>query len=166
VIFVRGSPESGVAPDGPPDCMSPNTCIEYNYMFGIKSIIRAIVSNAIALVATSFLLEGFNIDLSFNIILVGAVVLGLVNLFIRPVLKIISFPINIVTLGFFGWLINAILLYLTIYLVEGLTISGGTFSFNYLGIMIPEMYLSWFWTLVVASFSIGIINWILKKILL
>lgn len=135
-------------------------------MFGIKNILRSIVSNALAIVVTSYIIDGFNVDLTVQVIGIGAVVLGLVNIFVKPILKIVSFPINIVTLGFFNWIINALLIYLTVYLVEGMSISDGFFSFNNLGIVIPEIYLSWFWTLIAASVSIGIINWLTRKILL
>ncbi|OGC46975.1 hypothetical protein A2713_00535 [candidate division WWE3 bacterium RIFCSPHIGHO2_01_FULL_35_17] len=135
-------------------------------MFGIKNILRSVVSNAVAIFATSYLIDGFNVAGNLQVIGIGAIVLGLVNIFVKPILKIISFPINIITLGFFNWFINAIVIYLTVYLVEGISISEGFFSFNYLGIVIPEIYLSWFWTLIAASVSIGIINWLIRKILL
>ena len=135
-------------------------------MFGIKSILRSVVANGIALVATSYLISGFEIDNNPQIIAFGAIVLGLVNIFVKPILKIISFPINVVTLGIFNWVINAIIIYITISLVDGISVSSGTFSFDYFGIVIPEIFLSWFWTLVAASVSIGVINWIIRKILL
>ena len=135
-------------------------------MFGIKSILRSVVSNAIAIVVTSYIVDGFNVDLNVQAIGIGAIVLGLVNIFIKPLLKIVSFPINVITLGFFNWIINALVIYITVYLVQGISISDGTFSINYAGIIIPEIYLSWFWTLIAASVSIGIINWITRKILL
>lgn len=135
-------------------------------MFGIKNILRSIVANAIAIVATSYIIDGFNVDLTLQVVGGGAVVLGLVNVFVKPILKIVSFPINIITLGLFNWIINAVVIYLTVYLVSGISISEGFFSFNNFGIVIPEIYLSWFWTLIAASVSIGIINWLTRKILL
>lgn len=135
-------------------------------MFGIKNVLRAIVANAIAIFATAYIIDGFNVDGNLQVIGIGAVVLGLVNVFVKPILKIVSFPINIITLGLFNWIINALVIYLTVYLVDGISISEGFFSLNYMGIVIPEIYLSWFWTLIAASVSIGIINWLVRKILL
>lgn len=135
-------------------------------MFGIKNVLRAIVANAVAIFATAYIIDGFNVDGNLQVIGIGAVVLGLVNVFVKPILKIVSFPINIITLGLFNWIINALVIYLTVYLVDGISISEGFFSFNYMGIVIPEIYLSWFWTLIAASVSIGIINWLIRKIIL
>lgn len=132
----------------------------------IKKWLRPIASNAVALVTASILVTGFHVRMDPTTIMVGTVVLSLVTFFIKPVLKIISFPINIITLGFFFIVINAVLLYMTIYFVEGISVTAGLFSLNVPGLVIPEIYLSEVWTLVAASLVINVINWILEKILL
>jgi len=70
-----------------------------------------------------------------------------------------------VTLGFFGIIINAVLLYVTAYFVSGIQITGGLFSINALGITIPEIYLSWVPNLILSSFVISVVNWILRKVI-
>lgn len=133
---------------------------------GIKKILRKICSNGIAIVATSMLVEGFKVEMDYYVIGVAAIVLGLVNFFIKPIIKIISFPINAVTLGFFGVVINAALLYLVVYLIDGLEVTSGNFSLDLAGLVIPEIHLSWPWTLGLSAILIGMINWILRKVLL
>lgn len=134
-------------------------------MISIKGAIRTIVSNSAALLAASYLIDGFSIEPNLQTVLTGAVVLSLVNIILKPILKIITFPINAVTLGFFGIIINAILLYITAYFVNGIQITGGFFSIDILGITIPEMYLSWVPNLILSSFVISAINWILRKVI-
>ncbi|OGC51897.1 hypothetical protein A2982_02180 [candidate division WWE3 bacterium RIFCSPLOWO2_01_FULL_39_13] len=134
-------------------------------MISIKGAIRTVISNASALLAASYLIDGFSIEPNAQTILTGAIVLSLVNIILKPILKIITFPINAVTLGFFGIIINAVLLYVTAYFVSGIQITGGLFSINALGITIPEIYLSWVPNLILSSFVISVVNWILRKVI-
>ncbi len=71
---------------------------------------------ALALVITANLVPGFRID-SFPAALVAAVVLGLVNAIIRPILVLLTLPITFVTLGLFLFVVNA----LTIWLAGSIT---------------------------------------------
>ena len=134
-------------------------------MISIKGAIRTVISNASALLAASYLIDGFSIEPNAQTILTVAIVLSLVNIILKPILKIITFPINAVTLGFFGIIINAVLLYVTAYFVSGIQITGGLFSINALGITIPEIYLSWVPNLILSSFVISVVNWILRKVI-
>jgi putative membrane protein len=66
-------------------------------------------------------------DDSFFMILIIAVVFGLINVFIRPIVKVLTFPITLLTLGLFLFVINALMLMLTAWLTP-LTIEGGFFQ--------------------------------------
>ena len=79
--------------------------------------------SAISLLVVAYLLPGFKVD-DFKTALVAAVVVGLVNATLGLVLKIVTFPLSIVTLGLFWLLINAAMLMLAARLVDGFTISG------------------------------------------
>ncbi len=79
--------------------------------------------SAISLLVVAYLLPGFNVS-GFKTALVAAVVIGLVNATLGLVLKIVTFPLSIVTLGFFWLLINAAMLLLAARFVDGFTISG------------------------------------------
>lgn len=76
-----------------------------------------------------------------------AITLTLINLILRPLLKLLTLPINIITLGLFSGLINVALLWLALYLVPGFTISPMTLF----GIQLGS-----FLTLVVMSFLISL----------
>lgn len=87
------------------------------------------VLNAVAFVLTAYvvnlILPGqFEIAEGFGTPLIAVLVLGLVNTFIRPIIKILTFPINFMTLGLFSLVINALLLMLVGKLVDGIVIQG------------------------------------------
>jgi putative membrane protein len=67
--------------------------------------------NTIAIYLTTLILRGVNIP-DFPAAIVAALVLGIVNAFIRPLVLVLTLPINIVTLGLFTLVVNAFMLYL------------------------------------------------------
>jgi putative membrane protein len=115
----------------------------------MKIIVRIII-NAIALWVTAQLLPGIGLSGDIVNLLIVAVVFGLVNAFIRPIVKLLTLPINVFTLGLFSLVINALMLILTAWLTGGLTIAGGIidgFLTALLGgiiISIVSTVLSWF----------------------
>ena len=56
--------------------------------------------------------------------IIAAVILGLLNIFIRPLLVLITLPINVLTLGFFTFVINAGLFWFAASFLAGFTVSG------------------------------------------
>jgi putative membrane protein len=57
-------------------------------------------------------------------LLVAALLLGIVNAFVRPLVVLLTLPITIVTLGFFLWVVNAAMLGLVAALLDGFTLAG------------------------------------------
>lgn len=76
------------------------------------SIFTRIVLNAIALWVVQRLVDGFNISGGIFIYIAAGIVLGILNFFVKPILKIVSFPLIILTFGLFLLIINAIILWL------------------------------------------------------
>jgi putative membrane protein len=68
-------------------------------------------------------IPGIRID-SLSTAVIAAALLGIINIFIRPVLIILTLPLNILTLGFFTFIINAFLLKLVSYFVSGFEIES------------------------------------------
>ncbi|EKD32765.1 MAG: hypothetical protein ACD_76C00151G0006 [uncultured bacterium] len=81
------------------------------------------VINAVALLLVAYLVPGISVQ-SFFSALLGALVLGLINAIIRPLLIVLTLPVNILTLGFFTLVINALMLWLASSMVAGFDISG------------------------------------------
>jgi len=90
--------------------------------FMINLIVRLIVST-IVVIAASRVLQGFYVDTTQTAIMV-AIVMGLLNTFIKPILLFFSLPITILTLGLFYFVINILIVYLCDYLVDGFSVSS------------------------------------------
>ena len=88
----------------------------------MKIILRLLL-NALAVFITAKLLNGVVID-SFLTALIVSVVLGLVNTFVKPILAIITLPINLLTLGLFTFVLNALMVLLVSNLVPGFHVDG------------------------------------------
>lgn len=88
----------------------------------MKILINWLVSSLAILVA-AYILPGVRVS-SFTSALVAAVVLGVINAFIKPILLLLTLPINILTLGLFTFVINALVIILTANLVPGFKVDG------------------------------------------
>ena len=103
------------------------------------------LANAAAVYATAYLVPGIKVN-GFVAALIVALVLGLINITVKPILKLLSTPFILLTLGLFLIVINAVALLLADYFVDGLTIDG-------------------FLPAVIGSIVISIVSWIVGKIL-
>lgn len=88
----------------------------------MKLIIKLIIAT-LAVFVSAYLIPGVAID-SIQTAFIAAVVIGILNMFVKPVLSILTLPITIITLGLFSFVINVALLYLAAYLVPGFFIEG------------------------------------------
>lgn len=88
----------------------------------MKWLVRWLI-NAAALYATAYLVKGITVTDTTSLLL-AAILLGIVNAFIRPVLLVLTLPFNVMTLGLFTFVLNALLLWLTSSLVDGFIIEG------------------------------------------
>jgi len=86
-------------------------------------LILKLLINAAALWAAAYLITGIDLDGSFWAILLVALVFGVVNTFIKPILKALSFPVIMMTLGLFTLVINAGMLALTAAVSDALSIA-------------------------------------------
>ncbi|MBI2875559.1 MAG: phage holin family protein [Candidatus Tectomicrobia bacterium] len=89
----------------------------------MKGLIVRWLINAAALGITGWILKGIQIK-GLSSLLIAALVLGLLNAFVRPILLFFTFPLNILTLGLFTFVINALLLLLVSRVVEGFEIDS------------------------------------------
>lgn len=106
----------------------------------MKLVIRLLI-NAAALWAAAEIVDGVTLEGNFGTILVVALIFGVVNALVRPVLKIFSIPFIIVTLGLFIFVINALMLMLTDAISSALSVDG--FGAALLGSLVISI-VSWF----------------------
>ncbi len=97
----------------------------------------------VSIILTSYLVDGIYVE-SFFSALFAALVLGILNALFRPVLIVITLPINILTLGLFTFVINALLLKM---------VSG----------VVPGFYVYGFWSAVFGSLIISLVSWLLSS---
>ena len=79
--------------------------------------------STLAIAITAYLLPGVSIS-GFGAALVAALVLGLINAFLRPLILVLTLPINILTLGLFTFVINALLVMLAGAIVPGFKVKN------------------------------------------
>lgn len=89
----------------------------------MTSLLLRWLLSALALLAVAYLYPGVRVD-SFFAAAMAALVLGLVNAVIRPILVILTLPVTIVTLGLFLFVINALLFWFVAEIVKGFTVQG------------------------------------------
>jgi putative membrane protein len=99
---------------------------------------------SLAIMIAAYLLPGIRIA-GFTAALITGLVLGLINAFIRPVLLLLTLPLNILTLGLFTLIINAFLIMVTAAVVTGFEVGG-------------------FWWALLFSLVLSIVNWALNLI--
>ncbi len=86
-----------------------------------------------------------------GIIFVVAVIFGLVNAFIKPIVQILSIPLYILTLGLFHIVINALMLWITAWITEHTT---------HWGLQIDHFW----WTAIWAAIVLSIVSWVLSLV--
>jgi putative membrane protein len=98
----------------------------------------------LAILAAAYLFEGIEVS-SFLSAFFAAAVLGILNAFFRPVLILLTLPINLLTLGLFTFVVNALLLMLTSGIISGFHVQG-------------------FWSAVFGSLVISVVSWLLTSV--
>lgn len=86
-------------------------------------VVFTLVANALAILATSYIVPGIRVN-DFIAALLAAVVLGLLNTFLRPILELLALPVTVLTFGLFSWVVSALVLWLTGYFVPGFSVEG------------------------------------------
>ena len=109
----------------------------------MKLIVRLAI-NVIALLVVEYVVPGFELA-GYQAAIVAAIIIGVVNTFIRPILQLIALPISILTLGIGAFLINVALLWTVAILVPGFEIDS-------------------FLTAIVASILLSLVSWFLNRL--
>lgn len=134
----------------------------------MKSIFRNVVFYSVALFLTSQVITGLKINGDLTTYLFGGIVLSILFLIVKPILSIVTLPLNIITLGLFSFVINAVIFYLLTVLVANISITSFTFKgLNFSGFIIPSFFVNDFFAFVVVSiflsFIVGALKWLTEK---
>ena len=96
-----------------------------------------------AIIATSYLIDGIQVS-GFLSAFFAAAILGILNAFFRPILLILTLPVNILSLGLFTFVINALMLMMVSGVISGFKVYG-------------------FWSAVFGSLLISLVSWLLTS---
>ena len=102
--------------------------------------------NALALMAVAYLMPSIEVS-SFGAALVAALVLGLVNAIVRPILVLLTLPVTILTLGLFIFVLNGLLFWMVGSWLQGFWVAG-------------------FWAGVLGAIVFSLISWALSALVL
>ncbi len=118
-----------------------------------KKIFIGIVLNAAALYAVTYFLPDMEYTGGIKFFIIAGIIIGVLNTFVKPLMKLLSFPFMIMTIGLFSIVINAIIFWLTVKLVNAIHVSDVTVNIK--GVL----------TYIIAALVFGIVNWILHLII-
>jgi len=105
----------------------------------VRFILKAMVS-ALGLYLASVIVPGIHVS-SFGVLIAAAVLLGVVNAIVRPVLVILTLPFTLLTMGLFLLVVNAAMLGLVSLFLKGFVIEG-------------------FWSAILAAIVTGLVSWV------
>ena len=82
-----------------------------------------ILISGVAVFVTSYILPGVTVE-NFGTALLVGIILGVVNAIVKPILLFLTFPITIITLGLFAFVVNALMILLVDALVTGFSVES------------------------------------------
>ena len=112
-------------------------------VWGVRVLVAWAI-NILALLVADWLFDGFSIERWGPVILAGAV-LGLANVFLKPLITFIALPLILLTFGIAYFFVNVVMLLFTVWVTPDFSIDG-------------------FWTYVGATIVIWLVNWIVWTI--
>ena len=105
-------------------------------------IIINLIIKGLAVFIAAYLLPGVKVD-NFITAVIVSVVLGIINMVVKPIILVFTLPINALTLGLFTFVINGLMILLTAKFVTGFSVAG-------------------LWTAILFSLVLSVVNWFLN----
>jgi putative membrane protein len=111
----------------------------------LKRLLYSWIVNVAAIWVASIFVDGIDYSEDYWILIVTGLVFGLVNFFIKPIVKLLALPLIVITLGIILFFINLLMLYITSWIVSGFEI---------------DSFMSAVW----ATIIITAVNWVLTSV--
>lgn len=133
----------------------------------MKTIIRTLIINTTAIAVSAYVIPGISYNDNPTTLIVTSLALTLVNLLVKPIIKLLMLPLNLLTLGLLAWLVDMLMLYIVTLIVPGFQIEAFKFSgVSFAGIIIPEIYFNRFFSFFASSFLLSLtssfLHWVIK----
>ncbi len=134
----------------------------------MKPLLRSISINLLVIYLCDLIYPGFSISHNLKVLLTASIIWMLINKIVKPIIKLLLLPINLITLNFFSWVVGLLTLFLLQSLVGEIDIKPFQFpGFSHLGFVIPPIYLNLFFSYLITStllnFILNSIKWLITK---
>ena len=111
----------------------------------LRRVLYSWIVNVAAIWMASIFVDGVDYSEDFWILIVTGLVFGLVNLLVKPIVKLLALPLVILTLGIVLFFVNLLMLYITAWIVPGFEL---------------QSFMSAIW----ATLAITLVNWVLQGV--
>lgn len=134
----------------------------------MKRLLRSILINLLVIYLVDVIYPGFTIQHDVKTLLTAAVIWLLLNKIVKPIIKLLLLPINLITLNLFAWVISLLTLFLLQMIVTGIHITPYDFpGYSYQGFVVPAMSINLFFSYFIASILLNsllaFIKWLISK---
>ncbi len=134
----------------------------------MKGFIKGSLINSLSLFIVSIVVSGVTVTGGIAGYIIAGLILFVLSTVLDPIVKVITLPFNVLTLGLLSFLTTLVALFLMSFFYSGLTITGFDFpGFSFLGIHVSRIYfsgvLSYFAISATIYFLTRIINWIFSE---
>jgi putative membrane protein len=134
----------------------------------MKPLLRSILINLLVFYLCGIIYPGFVIKHDFKVLVSAAVVWFFLNKFVKPIIKLLLLPINLITLNLFSWVVSMVTLFLLQMLVGDIHISAYSFpGVNFEGFIVPPIYINIFFSYLITSTLlntlVNTIKWLIAK---
>lgn len=134
----------------------------------MKSFLRHIFVNFVTIYLLGSTFPGLIVDLNPKTLITASVIWFLLNKIIKPIIKLLLLPINLVTLNLFSWLVGLITLFLLQVFADGITVSSFQFEgLNLYGFIVPSFFVNLFFSYILTSVLLNSIHasifWLFRK---
>lgn len=131
----------------------------------MKHLIRIFIFHVFALWILKEVDPGLSIYGGVQNVLIAGLALSLLMLITKPILKILFIPINFLTFGIAGLFIDVVVMYILTLIMPEVVVREATFpGFSWGGFMIPSIHFTYFWSLIIVSFSVTVITHLLHGV--
>lgn len=133
----------------------------------MKTIVRNVLVHALSLAALPYLFEGVRITGGITTYILAGTLLTLMSFIIKPILNLITLPINMMTFGLFSILTNTFILYLLTVIMTRIRIDAFVFKgFEFYGFVIPNLAFNVFFAYLMCALVLSVIttfiDWLIK----
>lgn len=131
----------------------------------MKSVIRHYLTFFVSIYLVAKLVPGVSYSNNIIVLAEASLVLALVQLLVKPIISLITLPINILTLGLFSFVVNGFILYLVTLMLPAFRVTGFNFvGFRLLSLSLDSFYVSAVFSFIIVAFLISFIRGLINSL--